>query len=572
MKRNAVRIVCDPYTNRISYFFRNELGEWMVLAGSSPLSRQYYTRTTIKERHKDIIIKLDEIYNRKNKGLDIFFEGTSTDYNYISDAVKAYLPKRDIVCQLKMTKIAVVGKKGSGKSTLIEKIADEQGYRFETIKKDHYVQHIDKSNNICWIELNGFDSGKNNISKAITIVQNLVKDDLSTVIYCISGDSGRIEDTEKNFIEKINAVFSEITVLTVLTKCYKEDLQKTIDEIEKLTNHMEVFPILAKEYKVREKVHGKDGYITVAPFGIKELCAFVFEGKKLPHQFRDELKSATTYDIKKQGIPARNLEENRDIISKKMNAPVYSVKEKNTVNTSSVEKKQSDLSSNKQSNSTITAPNAISKGVGDVFDKKDEKKVVSPLAKATKSDDIPRQKPAFKKIAIVGKGAVGKTTLIEGIGTYIGQSFFKEKLNDYTVYEDRKNNIQWYEVRGIDLGKDKTKEVYITIERLIADGCKTIFYCISGITGKIEVLETDLIRRLTNEYPQVSVMIILTMCYKEDIQDIEDKIKKITGKSKVIQTLAKDYITRIKIPRTGAPLIIPSFGLDSVYKYANGDN
>lgn len=86
--RNAVRIVCDPVTGSISYFFRNEMGEWMVLTGSSPLSRRYYTRTTIEERHKDIVEKLDEIYNRKNKGLDIFFEGTSANYNFIAGAVK----------------------------------------------------------------------------------------------------------------------------------------------------------------------------------------------------------------------------------------------------------------------------------------------------------------------------------------------------------------------------------------------------------------------------------------------------------------------------------------------------
>ena len=69
MKRNMIRIVCNPYTDKISYFFRNELGEWMILSGSSPLSRQYYAKTAIKDRYIEIIKKLDEIYNRKNKGL-----------------------------------------------------------------------------------------------------------------------------------------------------------------------------------------------------------------------------------------------------------------------------------------------------------------------------------------------------------------------------------------------------------------------------------------------------------------------------------------------------------------------
>lgn len=555
MKRNAVRIVCNPYTNQISYFFRNELGEWMVLAGSSPLSRQYYTITTIEERCEDIIKKLDEIYNRKNKGLDIFFEGTSTNYNYISSAIKKYLPDRDIVCKPKVTKIAVVGKKESGKSTLIEGIANEKGYKFETIKRDQYVQHVDKSNNIDWIELNGIDYGKNEISKASSTIQDLVKDDLSTVIYCISGDSGCIEDIEKRFIENINTTFSSITVLTVLTKCYKEDVQKVIDEVEKLTNHMEVFPVLAKEYKTSEKAHGMAVPYVIAPFGIKELCAFVFEGKKLPRQFQNQLKSATTYSDQQRGTSDNG-------------------------GTSPVHEEKPDLASIKQSRPIEPGKNAISKVVRESDyptakneDRKDTSTRNAPVSsvKETKIVDIPEKKLEFKKIAIVGKKAVGKTTLIEGIETYIGQSFNKENCKDYAVYEDKKNNIQWYEVKGIDLGRGKIEEAYTTVKGLVADGVKTIFYCISGGVGKIEDSEMDLIRRLTTNYPQVSVVIVLTMCYKEGIEDTINEIKKITGKSEIIQTLAKDYKTGTKISKTGEFFIVSSFGLDLVYRHAKGD-
>ena len=83
MKRNALRIVCNPGTNRISYYFRNELGEWMILSGNSPLTRQFYTKTTIKERSKEIIEKIDEVYNRKNKGVDIYFEGNPNGFEIL---------------------------------------------------------------------------------------------------------------------------------------------------------------------------------------------------------------------------------------------------------------------------------------------------------------------------------------------------------------------------------------------------------------------------------------------------------------------------------------------------------
>ena len=54
MGRNSLKIVCDPNNNQISYYFKNEKGVWMVLSGDSPLSRQYYTDTTMKDRAKEI--------------------------------------------------------------------------------------------------------------------------------------------------------------------------------------------------------------------------------------------------------------------------------------------------------------------------------------------------------------------------------------------------------------------------------------------------------------------------------------------------------------------------------------
>ena len=60
MKRNSIRIVCNPYNNQIAYYFRNELGFWIVVSADSPLSRQFYTNTTIQERAEDIVIKIDD--------------------------------------------------------------------------------------------------------------------------------------------------------------------------------------------------------------------------------------------------------------------------------------------------------------------------------------------------------------------------------------------------------------------------------------------------------------------------------------------------------------------------------
>ena len=64
--RNKMRIVCNPIAKHISYYLKNEHDEWLILTGSSILSRNSYTCTTMKEKASEIAFRLDEIYNRNN--------------------------------------------------------------------------------------------------------------------------------------------------------------------------------------------------------------------------------------------------------------------------------------------------------------------------------------------------------------------------------------------------------------------------------------------------------------------------------------------------------------------------
>lgn len=280
MKRNMLKIVCNPYTNQISYYFKNEIGEWNVLSGNSVLSRQFYTNTSMKERAKVIMDKVDEIYNRKNKGLDILFEGTPNNYEYLQGTIKYYFSDRDISCQLGTTKIAVVGKKSVGKTYLITGLQELNGYNYNKVKKNGYTLYCDECNHAEWYEINGIDLGKDKVEGAFNTIADLSKKGLSAVIYCISSTSGRIEDVEKKLIQKIVKEFSEITVMIALTMCYKEenDIQTAIDEILKVTDQIKIIPTLAQKYKTKLKNNdGKPIYIDT--FGLNEISKFVFEGR-----------------------------------------------------------------------------------------------------------------------------------------------------------------------------------------------------------------------------------------------------------------------------------------------------
>ena len=279
MGRNAVRIVCNPYNNQISYYFMNEKGVWTVLSGDSPLSRQYYTNTTMKDRAKEIALKIDEVYNRSNRGLDVLFEGTSQSYDYIKGAFEYYLPDRDIVCSIGVTKIAVVGKTNVGKTCLIEGMESLQGYKYSVNKFPDYQLYRDEGNHAEWFEINGIDLGIENVEKACRTVTKLTENGLSVIVYCVSAATGRLEEVERDFVLKMIEEHPSITILLAITVCIKADSESIVNEIEKITDQVKVIPTLAKEYEIEsiDESTGEEKSYVKKPFGLDALSKYVFE-------------------------------------------------------------------------------------------------------------------------------------------------------------------------------------------------------------------------------------------------------------------------------------------------------
>lgn len=65
-------------------------------------------------------------------------------------------------------------------------------------------------------------------------------------------------------------------------------------------------------------------------------------------------------------------------------------------------------------------------------------------------------------------------------------------------------------------------------------------------------------------------MIVLTKCHKDETPALLKESELMVGRGNVIQTLAKEYKTRIKNPETGEALVIAPFGLDFVYGNVRG--
>lgn len=275
--RNTMRVVCNPIAKHISYYFKNELGEWYILTGSSPLSRNYYTSTTIIEKADEIVVKLDEIYNRNNKGLDIIFEGDENSFNAFVDAINRKLNDRDINCHLGNTKVIVTGKTGIGKTTLIEELEKLQGMKFETEEHDNYFLYK-STNNIEWYEIKGIDFGFANVEKAYADICEVARNTAGIIVYCIDASNRRMEVVEKNFILKLIAEFPELAGMIVLTKCVnKRGLNEFVDEIEKMTDQIKVVPTLAQEFVTDLENEDTHEPIVLQPFGLQKLAEYVFE-------------------------------------------------------------------------------------------------------------------------------------------------------------------------------------------------------------------------------------------------------------------------------------------------------
>lgn len=269
MNRNKVKMVCNENINSISYFFLNEGFKWVRVSNSSELSRKEYTLTTIKEKITDILRIINDIYNPGNRGVDIYFEGSDDDFCILCNAIKRDYLEDNITCKHEKTKIAVVGKIGSGKTTLITELEKFLNVHYEKCLNKEYVTYSDKKGNTEWYELGGIDLGKENIEQTKNVIDKLAINGLTKVVYCFS--TSKIEELEENIILYIRDTHPEIEILITLTSCIYDEAQLFAEQLSTNLNQMKVIPILAKELKTRGGV--------IPSFGLDQIVRYIYEGK-----------------------------------------------------------------------------------------------------------------------------------------------------------------------------------------------------------------------------------------------------------------------------------------------------
>lgn len=97
--RNKVKISYDPYAKKIEYLiWDREKADWYPPAGESPFSQSSFTdNTTIQNKiHEIINAIIDHGYCNGTEGVDIYFEGTDEDFDYIKPIVESQASKMSL--------------------------------------------------------------------------------------------------------------------------------------------------------------------------------------------------------------------------------------------------------------------------------------------------------------------------------------------------------------------------------------------------------------------------------------------------------------------------------------------
>lgn len=270
MLRNQIKIVSNKKRQSLAFYLKNEADEWRLVSNDSVLSRKEYICATIQSRAVDIVRVISTVYNPGNRGVDISFEGEEKDFLFLKDTIDSQFSGSNITCNMQRTLIAVAGKIGAGKTTLIKGFGKYKDISFNCYEKDgNYVFVFADDETVIWYEIPGIDFGAENVAKAKNAFEKLAKSGLTTFIYCLG--TNKIEALEEDLIFFVRDTYPEIKILVVLTQFVEDEQKLYVEQLSATLDGLKVIPTLAVDMKTRGGV--------VYAYGLDDIDRYIFEGK-----------------------------------------------------------------------------------------------------------------------------------------------------------------------------------------------------------------------------------------------------------------------------------------------------
>ena len=269
MSCNQIKIVSNTKRHSLAFYMKSETGKWNLVSNDSALSRKEYTGATIQNRAKDIVQVIHSLYNQGNRGVNIFFEGEEKDFLLLKEIVDAQFSTSGITCALQKSHIAVAGKAGSGKTSLIKGFGIYKGISFNSRQKDGVNIFTDDEETVAWYEIPGITIGAETFLKARDTLEQLARSGLTAFIYCLG--TNKIEVSEEEFIFFVRDKYPEIKVLVVLTRSVDDEQALYIEQLSESLKGIKVIPILAMDMNTRVGV--------IPAFGLDDVDRYISEGK-----------------------------------------------------------------------------------------------------------------------------------------------------------------------------------------------------------------------------------------------------------------------------------------------------
>lgn len=269
MLRNQIKIISNSQRHSLAFYYKTDIGEWRLVTNDSELSRREYIDATIQSRAEDIIRVINSVYNPGNRGVDISFEGKERDFLLLKNTIDNYFKQSNITCIMQKTLVAVAGKVGAGKTTLIEGFFAHKDIALNCYEQNGNSVFTDDQETITWYEIPGIDFGAENVANARNAFEKLAKSGLTTFIYCLG--TNKIETLEEEFIFFVRDNYPEIKILVVLTKSVDDEQMLCIEQLSANLDGIKVIPTLAMNLKTKGGV--------VSAYGLDDIDRYIFEGK-----------------------------------------------------------------------------------------------------------------------------------------------------------------------------------------------------------------------------------------------------------------------------------------------------
>lgn len=330
MKQNKIKIISNQAIGTLAYFVMNENEEWVHVDRASPLSKNEFTHASLFDKAEQIIEIIDDVYNVRDRGVEIELEGSDQEKHYINSVLKAknvdlaiQVQKKDInnsdedglkrnstetcqnhknipnknnpkqivystkktpssdeeetslysniSCKKSGTYIVVAGKVNSGKSTLIEALGEFNSARLRVTRQTNCTVYIDDSKDQKWYEIMGIDLGKEYIQKAKMEIERIAFDSMTVFMYCFS--TNKIEDTEIQLILDLKSKYPNTRFLCALTSCIDDDACDIAENMSSYLDGIKVIPVLARDKKLKQGI--------VPAYGLDDIMKYLYGGKWL---------------------------------------------------------------------------------------------------------------------------------------------------------------------------------------------------------------------------------------------------------------------------------------------------